>query len=123
MINEYDYYCPSCDKKLSENNEVVFNVVRLNNSVLKIYLEPKPRSYKFRSEHSVSFKEKEVVDFCCPHCKTNLVSKKYPNFVKIILKVTHNVLFDVYFSRIHGDHRTYVGIEDFEEEYGDKIAI
>ena len=49
-------------------------------------------------------------------------SDKYSNFVKIILKVTDKVLFDVFFSRVYGDHRTYVGIEDFDEEYGHKIA-
>jgi hypothetical protein len=38
------------------------------------------------------------------------------------MKVTEKVLFDVFFSRVYGDHRTYVGIEDFEEEYGHKIA-
>ena len=123
MINQYDYHCTKCDEKLSKNNQVLFNVSRSNNSLVKLYLDPKPRSYKYKCMPWVDFKEEETVDFVCPHCNSSLISEKYPNFIKIILKVTDKVVFDVFFSRIYGDHRTYVGIEDFEEEYGHKIAI
>ena len=122
MISQYDYYCPKCDEQLSQNNQVLFNVQRSNREVVKLYLDPKPRSYKYRCEPWSDFQENEVVNFTCPHCKENLESEKYSNFIKITMKVTDKVLFDVFFSRVYGDHRTYVGIEDFEEEYGNKIA-
>ena len=122
MINHYDYYCPKCDEKLSQNNQVLFHISTHNNQSAQLYLDPKPMTYKYKCVPWVDFKENEIVEFACPHCLHNLQSEKYPNFIKIILKVTDNVLFDVYFSRIYGDHRTYVGIEDFEEEYGHKMA-
>jgi len=28
----------------------------------------------------------------------------------------------VYFSKTYGEYKTFVGIEDFNEEYGDQIA-
>jgi hypothetical protein len=123
MINQFDYHCPKCDEKLSNNSQVIFNITRCDNSFTTLLLDPKPRSYKYKCSPWVDFKENEVVVFTCPHCDSNLASEKYPNFIQITLKVTDKVLFDVFFSCIYGDHRTYVGIEDFEEEYGDKIAI
>ena len=121
MINEYDYYCPKCDEKLSIDNQVLFHIQRSNKDMVKLYLDPKPRSYKYKCEPHIDFKKNEVVEFTCPHCNKNLESEKYANFTQIVLKVTDKVLFEVFFSRIYGDHRTYVGIEDFEEEYGRQI--
>ncbi len=122
MISQYDYYCPKCDKMLSENSKVIFNVRRDNNEKIKMFLDPKPGSYKIHCQPETNFSLNEQVDFHCPHCEENLKSDKYSKFVEIVLKVTDNVLFDVFFSRVYGDHKTYVGIEDFEEEYGQKIA-
>ncbi len=124
MINQYDYYCPKCDSKLNENNQVVFNIKRSSDEIIKLFLDPKPMSYKFRCEPEplFPFVESEMVDFNCPNCDQSLESDKYSKFVEIILKVTDKVIFEVFFSRIYGDHKTYVGIEDFEEEYGHKIA-
>jgi len=121
MINQYDYFCPKCDEKLSESNQVVFTIQR-NNEKSKIFLEPKPGSYSIKCQPECTFVLNEEVDFFCPYCEENLKSDRYSKFVEIILKVTDSVIFDVFFSRIYGDHTTYVGIEDFEEEYGDKIA-
>ena len=122
MINQFDYYCPKCDEKRSENNLVVFNVLRNSNEFVKLFLDPKPFVYNFKCEPETRFIENEIVDFSCFNCNVNLQSDKYPNFLYIVLKVTDKVVIDVFFSRIYGDNRTYVGVEDFEEQYGHKIA-
>lgn len=122
MINQYDYYCPKCKGKLNENNKVILNIYRANKSNTKIFLDPKPHSYNLTCEPEIDFQKNEVVDFLCPHCNENLKSVEYEKFVQITLKVTDGVFFDIFFSRVYGDHRTYVGIEDFKEEYGAKIT-
>jgi len=122
MINQYDYYCPKCKEKLNENSKVLLNIYSVNSSNAKIFLDPKPHSYAIKCEPNIEFQKNEIVDFVCPHCNENLKSNDYEKFVQIILKVTESVCFDVFFSRVYGDHRTYVGIEDFKEEYGDQIA-
>ena len=122
MINQFDYSCPKCDVKLSKNNLVLFNVNRNKDKTVKLFLDPKPLVYSFKCEPKTTFIKDEIVNFSCFNCNVNLQSDKYPNFLYIVLKVTDKVVFDVFFSRIYGDHRTYVGIEDFEEEYGHKIA-
>lgn len=120
-INQYDYYCPKCNNMLSDGDSVVFDITRTNNEKAKLYLNPKPGSYEFKCLPELNFDKNELVDFSCPKCKNNLSSEKYNKFVQIHLKVTDKVIFDVFFSRIYGVHKTYVGIEDFEEEYGSEI--
>ena len=121
MINQYDYYCPKCKSQLNEQNKVILNIARSNKSNAVIYLDPKPHTYSVKCEPIIDFEQNEIVDFLCPHCNKNLKSAEYHEFACLTLKVTEGVLFDVFFSRIYGDHRTYVGIEDFKEEYGNKI--
>ncbi len=87
-----------------------------------MYLETKPGSYKLECKPPINFSEKEIIDFYCPKCNTNLKSDKYSRFVEIILKVSPKVSMEVFFSRVYGVQKTYVGIEDFKEEYGDKIT-
>ena len=120
-LSQYDYYCPSCQKQLSENGQVVFLSKRNNSDMFKMFLDPKPGNYNYKCDPEVSFDQGEMVDFYCPHCKEDLKSSKFEKFVKIDLKVTDKVLIDVFFSRVYGDRKTYVGIEDFEEEYGKQI--
>lgn len=117
-LSAYNYYCPHCDALLSKKNQVVFKIKRNNNEEALLYLKPKPRDYGFECKPLLNFEKDELVDFFCVKCDANLQSKNYPEFVTIYLKVTNNVVFDVFFSRIHGQHKTYVGIEDFNEHYG-----
>lgn len=120
-LNQYDYYCPKCKGLLSKNNQVVFEINKRNKERGKLMLDPKPGSYNYKCKPQLQFDKNELVDFNCPKCKSSLSSEKYNKFVQIHLKVTEKVLIDVFFSRMHGVHKTYVGIEDFEEEYGDEI--
>jgi len=122
IINQYDYHCPKCDYKLSENNQVIFTIKRDNGEQAVLHLDAKPGSYLSNCDPKINFNEKEIIDFHCPKCDVNLKSDKYARFVEIILRVSPKVDMEVFFSRVHGVRQTFVGIEDFEEEYGDKIA-
>lgn len=121
ILNQYNYYCPKCDNKLNHDNKVMLILFKKNGEQAKIFLDPKPHSYRVKCEPNIEFNENEIVDFICPQCDNNLKSAEYEKFVRIILKVTDGVLFDVFFSRVYGDRRTFVGIEDFKEEYGSQI--
>ena len=123
MINEYNYHCFHCKNQLNKNQEVEFLIERNTKERGKIFLSPTPKSYNYRTELEIKFIKDEMVDFICVHCNKNLVSKQYPKFVKIHLKVTDNVLIDVFFSRVHGVQKTYVGLEDFKDIYGDEMNL
>jgi len=120
-INQYDYKCPKCKERLNEDKHVVFSIKRDNNGIM-LYLDPKPGVYKFVCKPETVFKSDEIIEFHCPHCDKNLKSEKYNKFVEIELAVTKKVSMPVFFSRVHGVHKTYVGIEDFEDEYGHEMS-
>jgi len=122
MINQYKYRCPHCDKKLNKNKHVDFIIRRENGQKATLSLDPQPRTYNFKCIPEINFKKGEIIDFFCPYCDKNLESKTYSKFVELHLNVTKGVVFKVFFSRIYGAQETYVGIEDFEEEYGEKIS-
>lgn len=122
MINQYKYRCPYCRKKLNNKRHVDFLIKRADGQQATLSMDPKPRTYDFVCTPEINFNKGEIIDFCCPHCEKNLKSNKYSKFVELQLNVTKEVVFQVFFSRIYGIRETYVGIEDFEEEYGSKIS-
>ncbi len=121
MLNQYSYHCPHCKSQLNKENEVEFLIERNNNDKVNIYLAPTPKTYGYRTNPNTSFEDKEMVDFLCVKCDESLISDSYKKFIKIHLKVTEKVLIDVFFSRVHGVEKTYVGLEDFKETYGDEM--
>ncbi|MCB9361576.1 MAG: hypothetical protein H6587_11100 [Flavobacteriales bacterium] len=123
MINEYNYHCFHCKNQLNKDQEVEFLIERNTKEKARIFLSPTPKSYNYRTEPAIKFEKDEIVDFFCVQCNKSLVSEEYPKFIKIHLKVTENVLIDVFFSRIHGVQKTYVGLEDFKETYGDEMDL
>lgn len=122
MLDLYNYHCPCCGERLNYNNEVEFNVRRHTGEEVKLYLSPAPHTYQTRSIPPVEFEMNEEVDFFCPHCEESIVSEEYDKYVKIHLKITDKVLIDVFFSRVYGVQKTYVGVEDFKETYGREMA-
>ncbi len=119
MLTQYDYHCPKCNQKLSTERTVVFDIKRANGDKAKLELSPKPGEYSFRCSPELNFSEGEEIDFFCPACRKNLTSSRYEKFVEISLQVTEIIKFEVLFSRVYGDKRTYVITEETIEKHGD----
>ena len=117
MPKTYQYFCPECYEELSSNGEIVFDVCRSNGDVLELYLDVTPNTYNYRSEPPVEFVFGEQVEFYCPHCTLSLESPRKDKFVVIDLKVDNKKIIEVSFSKIFGEHKTFVGLKQFEEEY------
>lgn len=121
MPNTYQYFCPECYEELSNKGEVVFNVSRGNGDELKLFLNPTPKTYNYRSEPPVEFHHGELVEFFCPHCSLTLESPRKNNFVEIDLKVNEKEKIEVSFSRVFGERKTFVGFKDLENEFTNQI--
>jgi hypothetical protein len=117
----YNYICPHCKHSLNKNKRVVLKIKRKNNETATIYLNPKPFEYDYTTDPPLTLNENEEVTFYCPHCDKDLSSEEYNKFVKILMVVADKLEVDVFFSKIYGIHKTYVGIEDFMDEYGEEI--
>jgi hypothetical protein len=70
---------------------------------------------------SIEFKEGEMLDFICPVCRADLTAVKVnSNLVKIVMIDENNIEFDVYFSKICGEHSTFlIQEDDIIEKYGE----
>ena len=119
ILTEYNYHCPNCNQLLNAENTVIFHVKKSTGESGIIELNPKVGEYSYKCEPEMHFEENEAIEFYCPACKKNLQSKKFPKFVELKLHVTDTIHFDMLFSRIFGDRRTYVITEDMTEKYGD----
>ena len=119
MLAEYDYHCPHCSQLLNADNKVIFKIEKSTSEKGTIELSPKVGEYSYKCEPNMIFENGEAMEFFCPACKVNLKSKKYPKFIALRLFVTSSVHFEMLFSRVFGDRRTYVITEDMTEKYGD----
>ena len=119
MLAEYDYHCPKCSQLLNAENTVIFRIEKISGEKGVLELDPKVGEYTYKCEPEMSFEKGEEIEFFCPACKTNLKSEKFPKFVQLRLHVTESIHFDMLFSRVFGDRRTYVITEDMTEKYGD----
>ena len=119
MLAEYDYHCPHCNQLLNADNTVIFKIEKSTGEKGFIDLNPKVGEYSYKCEPNMVFKNGEEMEFFCPACKVNLKSEKFPKFVELLLRVSSSVHFEMLFSRVFGDRRTYVITEDMTEKYGD----
>jgi hypothetical protein len=119
MLAEYDYHCPNCSQLLNTDNTVILKIEKSTGEKGIIELDPKVGKYSYKCEPNMIFKNGEEMEFFCPACKINLQSEKFPKFVELRLSVSSSVHFEMLFSRVFGDRRTYVITEDMTEKYGD----
>jgi len=112
MSRDYQYYCPECYQEISDEEEIIFDVSRSNGDKLKLFLNKLPRNYNIRSEPPTDFVKGELVEFYCPHCTMNLESPQYDKFIEIELKINGKGSIEVSFSKIYGERRTFLGLEE-----------
>ena len=119
MLADYDYHCPHCNQLLNAGHAVIFKIENSSGEKGVIELDPKVGKYSYRCEPNMICKNGEEMEFFCPACKINLKSEKFPKFVELRLSVSSSVHFEMLFSRVYGDRRTYVITEEMTEKYGD----
>jgi hypothetical protein len=77
--------------------------------------------YSYRNHPSLGIEDGETVEFFCPVCRANLkVPDINDKLVRLILDMNDGKRFDVYFSRVAGEHSTFkIDQEDVIEQYGE----
>lgn len=119
MLWKYNYHCPSCDHQLTNNNQIHFTVKTKSNENANIFLSAVPGEYGYNSDQSLTLTNGESIDFFCPSCATDLLSKDHPELIEINMKVTEDIIFEVFFSPIYGEKVTYVMMENELVKYRD----
>jgi hypothetical protein len=102
------------------NNIILIVKSESRNLQCILLLNPKLGNYDLIHHASIEFKEGETLDFICPVCRVDLTAIGiHKNLVRIVMTDEHNLEFDVYFSKICGEHSTFlIHDDDIVEKYG-----
>ena len=118
---EVNYLCPDCRSYLRVWNNIIFTVKSCTeNKQGLLLLNPKLGNYKYISHYALDFNEMECLDFFCPVCSFNLTATDVnTNLARIIMVDENQKEFDLYFSRLRGEHSTFkVSDDDIVERFG-----
>ncbi|MFT5858579.1 MAG: hypothetical protein ACI865_000667 [Flavobacteriaceae bacterium] len=114
----YNYYCPNCDHQFNKNEKLHFLVSFKNAKKVKLQLSKEPGVYGYKSNHNLTINNGDLITFFCEKCEVNLQSINRPDFVKIDLRVSNEIIFELLFSPVCGDKKTYVIMEGELVKYG-----
>lgn len=117
MLWNYDYHCPHCDHKLTENDQISFLVKAKNNIKSTLQISAVPGVYGYESSTHLGLEHGDRVDFFCSSCQSNLQSETFIEFVELNLKVAENIVFEVFFSPVYGEEVTYIKTEEGLVQY------
>lgn len=113
--------CPDCKKDLNKGEEVVLTTQSKMHANGKIYLSPSIGEYGYRHFPDIDFKDGELVEFLCPHCRSDLHSYKHKDYIKLLMKTGDAEHVEVLFSRKNGIKRTFILRDDEVEKHGDDV--
>ncbi len=101
------YLCPHCNAVLNPNEKIVFIVDDGDQRGL-LLLSAKPGDYRLIADPNFPLVKGRVATFICPVCTKSLTSPVNDNFVEIKLDQGGNALSTVEFSRVFGEHATFI---------------
>ena len=105
---------------LNPGSDIVL-IARLGDVGGLMLFNPQPGSYRFQADEMLGkrLKEGDEVDFSCPICGVDLVAPSAPTLVEIVLKTPDNRMKVARFSRVCGEHATFVSDGEAMESYGE----
>ena len=121
-----NYLCPHCRSYLRVWNNIILIVKSESRNLQSILLlNPELGNYDLIHHSSMEFKEGEMLDFICPVCRADLTAVGiHRNLVRIVMIDENNEEFDVYFSKICGEHSTFlIHEDDIIEKYGEESSV
>ncbi len=118
---DVNYVCPKCRSYLQVWKNIIFSVKSCNEDKQGLLqLNPKLGNYDFRSHSTLDFNEMECLYFYCPICGFNLTATDVnKNLARIIMIDKNQKEYDLYFSRLRGEHSTFkISDDNIVEKYG-----
>jgi uncharacterized protein YbaR (Trm112 family) len=112
-----DYNCPNCNGHLRLGHTIILSAIRSNNQGSIILLHPEPGNYSADYHPETRFEKGDLVTFFCPICHHDLSSNKHKNLAMVKM-IDNGKVYDIYFSRIAGEHSTLKMLGEHVEWYG-----
>ena len=101
--------CPHCRSYLRVWNNIIMSVKSCTEDKQGLLLlNPELGNYEFISHYSLDFQEMECLDFFCPVCSANFTAADVnKNLARIRMIDKDQKEYDLYFSRLRGEHSTF----------------
>jgi hypothetical protein len=114
------FTCPHCQAVLNPNVKILL-VIAYRKKKGMILLSPQPGNYKYICDPSV---EKQLspgakLRFSCPVCSEDLTSERNSQFVALQMTAPGREPRRVEFSRVYGQHATFIFDEEDVVSFGD----
>jgi hypothetical protein len=103
-----DFICPHCRGQLRIGDNIIFRVKNTDKKIALILLNPQIGNYNSIKHPSFKIKDGEELEFHCPLCNIDLRSDIHFSIAKVIMIDEKGGEYDVYFSKISGEHSTYL---------------
>jgi len=114
---QWVYSCPHCGGILNPEKTIMLIGEQGSDRVM-VGLHPKPGNYRVCVPQGFEIVAGSRWDFVCPICHHNLVTEVAPDLCCLDM-VTEEIRHRVYFSRIAGEHATFVITAEGIERHGE----
>jgi hypothetical protein len=115
------YHCPHCGTRLNPNVKIIVKAVIGDRHGL-LLLSPQPGNYQIIASESLRPVEGETADLFCPICQENLQSDVDTHLAELSYRTDQGGRGKVVFSRVYGEHATYVLNEETVRSYGENAG-
>lgn len=112
-----DYICPNCRGYLRLGHVIILSTVQKDNKGALLFLHPELGNYSADYHPDTRFDKGETYTFYCPICHEDLSSTKHKDLARMIM-VDNGQEYDIYFSRIAGEHSTIKMLGEHMEWFG-----
>jgi predicted RNA-binding Zn-ribbon protein involved in translation (DUF1610 family) len=121
---KWKYECPHCRAVLNPNVKIILRIRRGKHKGL-ILFSPRPGNYQSicDPDFGVKLKEDELVEFACPVCGEILTSTASKKLAELLLLRPADKVHRIQFSRVYGEHATFILDGDSVVPYGEDAAL
>ncbi len=117
----WTYSCPHCHSMLNPDETIIL-LGSSGGQRMLVGFHPKPGNYELYLPPGVKLEEGTTWSFWCPVCQSNLQTSFAENLCAIDID-TEAESHRVFFSRIAGEHATFVAVsEGLREKHGPDSA-
>ena len=116
----WTYSCPQCRAVLNRDETIMLHGSCGEEEII-IGFHPAPGNYRISVPPGYQIEPGSRWDFSCPSCRESLVSELSPDLCCIEM-VTMNIRHKVFFSRVSGEHATFVISAEGVEEHGEHAS-
>lgn len=116
---ERSYYCPHCRKLLNPGTKVIF-LVENGPELELVLLSAQLGDYSVVHSRSMTLLDGAIYTFRCPLCRVDLTSNIDDKLVELLSRSEDDdAPVRVSFSRIHGEHATFLMADDGVDRFGE----